>query len=530
MLHKKGKKNGGNDFVYGLFKNSSAFVHYKVIIILYIILVIRERGIHSMYEPEQSGEDVKVNSGPEGYTGETNRATGEYHYKNGYTQRIYSDAHYVPEDESTTPPRYYTPHEKAAKETKKDTKEKPMREKKQHRGIGVFGALCMCLACAMVGGLCGASVAESRLNKRLVELEAKIPVIEEVLPAEEESVDAEPETEILPVISSTEMTPAAIYDEACSQVVGITTDVTYTNLFGRTSSSAVTGTGFFVTEEGYILTNYHVIEYGYEYNYDIEVMTHDGNRYKAQIVGVEETNDIALLKVDIDNAVPVTIGDSDQLYVGDEVYPVGNPLGELEFSMTFGRVSALDRFIATEETEIPVNMFQFDAAVNSGNSGGPVYNSVGDVVGIVTAKYKSSGVEGIGFAIPINDAVSIANELMQNGYVSGKAKLGLSFDQRFSSIYSRYYGLPQGAYVYAVEPGSCAEAAGIMPGDIITGIGGYRITSHTDVESAVKRFGAGDTAEILLYRNGENITTQAVFDEYVPSGASALSAQGSGKR
>lgn len=483
-----------------------------------------------MHEPDNT-DGAKVNSGPTGYKGETDRTTGEYHYKNGYTQRIYSDAHYVPEDESTSPPRYYTPPEKSAKEPKEP---KPEKVRKPKRGIGFVGAACMCVACALVGGLCGASVAENRIDKKLAELEAKIPVIEETETesVEQESAAASEAELIAPVSHSSEsdIDPAAIYNEACRQVVGITTDVTFTNLFGQTSSSAVTGSGFFVTSDGYILTNYHVIEYGYAYNYDIQVMTHDGERYTAQIIGVEETNDIALLKIDTEDAVPVDIGDSDLLYVGDEVYPVGNPLGELEFSMTFGRVSALDRYIATDETELPINMFQFDAAVNSGNSGGPVYNAAGDVVGVVTAKYKSSGVEGIGFAIPINDAVSIANELMQNGYVSGKAKLGLTFDSRFTSIYSRYYGLPQGAYVYSVEPGSCAENAGIQPGDIITAIGRFKITGYTDVDSAIKRFGAGDTADINFYRNGENLTVQVVFDEYVPASASAISAQGSGKR
>lgn len=484
-----------------------------------------------MYDTDNPGENAKVNSGPSGFSGETDRTTGEYHYKNGYTQKIYSDAHYVPEDESTSPPRYYTPHEKTAKEPKEPKHDKPVKQK---RGISFIGAGCMCLVCAVLGGLFGASAAENRINKKLFELEEKIPVIEEAVPeAETSDSRTEPAEELItPVSHSTEgyIDPAEIYKEACRQVVGITTDVTYTNLFGQTSSSAVTGSGFFVTSDGYILTNYHVIEYGYEYKYDIQVMTHDGERYTAQIVGVDESNDIALLKIEIENAAPVDIGDSDLLYVGDEVYPVGNPLGELEFSMTFGRVSALDRFIATDETEIPINMFQLDAAVNSGNSGGPVYNAAGDVVGVVTAKYKSSGVEGIGFAIPINDAVSIANELMQNGYVSGKAKLGLTYDSRFTSIYSRYYGLPQGAYIYSVEKDSCADNAGLQPGDIIVSIGKFRITSYTDAESAIKRFGAGDSADITFYRDGRNYTVQVVFDEYVPTSASAISAQGSGKR
>ena len=462
-----------------------------------------------MYEPADN-EQKNENTNPEqqssgGYSGDTDRVNGEYHYKNGYTQKIYSDAHYVPENENTVPPRYYTPPEKPVKAPK---------EKKPH-GKWVK-ALCMCLVCALLGGLCGAGIMAGSMNSRIAAVEQRL---------EEQakgtlSIGSQTSSTPAPVSTTTAAKPvAAIYDQACNEVVGITTEVTYTNFFGQTSSSAVSGSGFIVSPDGYILTNYHVIEYAYKGNYAITVMLHDGTRYEASIVGVEDCNDIAVLKIDASGLDPVTFGDSDKLSVGDDVYAVGNPLGELEFSMTTGHVSALDRLITTEDGSEAINMFQIDAAVNSGNSGGPVYNANGEVVGIVTAKYSDTGVEGLGFAIPINDAAKIANDLITKGYVTGKAYMGVSIDERYNSMYSQYYNMPIGAFVKSVESGSCAENAGIQAGDIITRLGDVEITGYSDLKQAIKQYSAGDSAELELYRAGESRTLTVTFDEAVPDSA-----------
>ena len=462
-----------------------------------------------MYEPADN-EQKNENTNPEqqssgGYSGDTDRVNGEYHYKNGYTQKIYSDAHYVPENENTVPPRYYTPPEKPAKAPK---------EKKPH-GKWVK-ALCLCLVCALLGGLCGAGIMAGSMNGRIAAVEQRLEEqTKETLP-----IGSQTSSTPAPVSTTTAAKPiAAIYDQACNEVVGITTEVTYTNFFGQTSSSAVSGSGFIVSPDGYILTNYHVIEYAYKGNYAITVMLHDGTRYEASIVGVEDCNDIAVLKIDASGLDPVTFGDSDKLSVGDDVYAVGNPLGELEFSMTTGHVSALDRLITTEDGSEAINMFQIDAAVNSGNSGGPVYNANGEVVGIVTAKYSETGVEGLGFAIPINDAAKIANDLITKGYVTGKAYMGVSIDERYNSMYSQYYNMPIGAFVKSVESGSCAESAGIQAGDIITRLGDVEITGYTDLKQAIKQYSAGDSAELELYRAGESRTLTVIFDEAVPDSA-----------
>ena len=279
------------------------------------------------------------------------------------------------------------------------------------------------------------------------------------------------------------------------------------------ASRALPRTGFIISEDGYILTNYHVIELAVSKNSEISVILNDGTRYIASVVGHEKFNDVAVLKIDAQGLTPVKFGDSDSIYVGDEVYAVGNPLGELDFSMSTGHVSALDRLITTDDSGVPINMFQIDAAVNSGNSGGPVYNSRGEVIGIVTAKYADKGVEGLGFAIPINDASAIADELITKGYVSGKAYMGVSIDTRYNTLYSVYYGMPLGAYVITVEPGSCAEKAGIQVDDIILSLDGQTITGYDDLAAAIHNHKAGDTVTVTIYRAGENMDLRLTFDE-----------------
>lgn len=482
-----------------------------------------------MYEPENNSEmNERLNEGraeektaaetgasTAGFTGETDRDSGEYHYKNGYTQKIYSDAHYVPADENTVPPRYYTPPEKPVKEPK---------PKKEHNGFFIK-ALCMCLVCALLGGIGGAAIMRGSVTgdiNALTERVGKLEDEENVLTTANDSASGTTGT-VTSVLSG--LAASEVYELACQQVVGISSEITYTNFFGMSSAAAVSGSGFILTSDGYVLTNYHVIESAYQNKADITVMTHDGTKYTASVVGFEQENDVAVLKIDGENLPHVTIGDSDNMKVGDEVYAVGNPLGELDFSMTTGHVSALDRLIATDNSSESINMFQFDAAVNSGNSGGPVYNTAGEVVGVVTAKYSDSGVEGLSFAIPINDAASIANDLITKGYVTGKAYMGVTLRNDYNSMYANYYGWPVGAMVASVEDGSCAQAAGIQAGDIITKVDDKDVESYSDLKSAVRRYSAGDTAEITLYRAGESMTLSITFDEAKPDSGTAAAAK-----
>ena len=433
------------------------------------------------------------------------RVNGEYRFSSRYGGEMYSDAHFVREEEKTVPPRYYVPPERPEKEpAKRSTKKK-----------GTFGKILAFLMCALLGGVIGSALTASKLSARLNGVELGLS---ELQSAQEKAAPAVLNTPLPAPAGTPDALPAAtIYDNSCKHTVGVSTEVTFTNFFGMSSSSAVTGTGFIVSPAGYIITNYHIISPAYEGKSDVEVILSDGQRYPAAIVGVEEDNDLAVLKIDGEDFPCAVLGNSDTLQVGDTVYAVGNPLGELEFSMSIGHVSALDRLINTAENIEAINMMQIDAAVNRGNSGGPLYNDRGEVVGIVTAKYTSDGVEGIGFAIPINDAVVISNDLITKGYVTGKAYLGVRIDERYNAMYSRYYGMPLGAYVSYVERGSCAETAGLQAGDIITAIGGEEITGNNDLHKALRHSSAGDEAEITLYRAGETITVKVVYDEAQPA-------------
>ena len=415
---------------------------------------------------------------------------GEYHFVRP-EKKLYEDAEFVPQDETDEIPQYYVPSEK-----------KPKEKKSEARNGRILKLICVCLVCALVGGLVGGFVSWSALKSRLPSASSDKPIVPSV------------ETKN---VSNETATANDIYNVGCRQTVGISLEVTSANIFGQTSSSAVAGTGFIITSDGYIMTNYHVIEPAYENNYKITVLFKDGTSYEASVAGFEEDGDIAVLKIDAADLSPVTVGNSDNIAVGDSVFAIGHPLGELDFSMTSGRVSALNRSITADRNSAPINMFQFDAAINSGNSGGPVFNESGEVIGIATAKVGSSGVEGLGFAIPINDAADIANELITKGYVSGKAYLGVDIDTRYTSVYAQYYNLPEGAYVYNVESGSCAEKCGLAAGDIITQMGDEPIGSYSDLNAAIKQFKSGESVEIVVYRANEYVTLTVTFDESRPN-------------
>lgn len=456
--------------------------------------------------------------------------SGEYHYiRPEATREAYSDASYIPSDHAAAVPRRYSCGE--VESEKKKTK----REKKARRGLPAAAAIALCLVCALIGGAGGGALVGQYMNKQLEESLSTAapgsesydgPVINVTAPTATPSLG----TNI--VADGSVLSPGEIYSIACQQVVAVTTEITYKNYFGYTTSGAVSGSGFIISADGYILTNYHVIEDAAKGGYEISVLTHDGSEYIASIVGHEAENDVAVLKIEAEGLSAATLGDSSSMAVGDSIYAVGNPLGELEYTMTSGMVSALDRDITTYDSDTgsynTINMFQIDAAVNSGNSGGPVYNDRGQVIGIVTAKYSDSGVEGLGFAVPINDALAIAEDLITKGYVSGKAYMGISADTLPASV-NQYYGLPAGAYVTSVEPGSAAEKAGLVQGDIITALGDTAITSSDELISAKKGYRAGDTTTITVSRDRGDIELEITFDEEVPGETQTQTQQSQGQ-
>ena len=424
----------------------------------------------------------------------------------------YRDAAYTPQSGASFD-GYYVPGGRGGKPTEP--------EKKPHkRGMGAAGVIALCLVCALLGGVSGGLIANANQPAAVVS-ETDAPASDTPL------VQTSPSAGGTTTSSDGAMSARDIYyDLACKQVVGIQTDITTTNIFGITVSGSVSGSGFVISEDGYILTNYHVVEDAYTGGYEVKVMFYDGSTYTAEIKGFDRNNDIAVLKIDATGLDAAELGSSDSLYVGDTVYAVGNPLGELTYSMTPGIVSATDRVITTDEGT--ANMFQISAAVNEGNSGGPVYNAYGQVVGIVTAKPNSTSsggsTEGIGFAIPIDDAVRIANEVISGGNQvdpdAAPARLGVNgYDVGQDAI--TYYGLPAGAYIRYVEEGSAADNAGIQVGDIITELDGYDITSYNELASEMSFHYAGETCDIVVYRSGEHLTLSVTFDAATDSASNA---------
>ena len=388
--------------------------------------------------------------------------------------------------------------------------------------MGAAALVFLSLICVLLAGILGVGGTLLVFRHQTNSLTAETAAAEElydVLTAEAVNYIPENAVTFLSLSSSDgleTLSPEDIYTVTCESTVGITLPGQSTNIFGQSGSCSVSGSGLILSENGYILTNYHVIEKAHLNDAPIRVLTFDGTQYDADVVGVEADSDLAVLKIAATGLVPASLGDSEEMRVGQTIYVVGNPLGELTYTMTSGIVSALNRSITTD-INVTVNMFQIDAAVNNGNSGGPVCNAYGQVIGIVTAKFSENGMEGLGFAIPINDVYTIANELIANGYVSGKAYLGLTLTTVSASV-AKYYNMVEGVYVYSVEPGSCAQDAGLKTGDIITAIDGQELLNKNDLVSAIKNYFAGDSADLTVYRDQAYTVITVLFDEELPLG------------
>jgi len=457
-------------------------------------------------------EQNNENFGGENGTPPADVQNTEYSFsKENIPHSSYVDANYVPQSEGPAAPRaYYTPPIKPPKKIK---------EKKP--GGGMAKLVIACLVCALLGGIGGGALVATQIPHTAATTNyggSKLNI--------SDSGNTQTQT-ASPVSSGEKLTGAEIYSLGCAQAVGISTNVSYTNYFGAQSTAAVSGSGFIVTSDGYIVTNYHVIADAYTEKYKVSVMLYNGDKFDAKIVGVEEASDIAVLKIDATGLSAATLGNSDNMRVGENVYAIGNPLGELSFSITSGMVSALDRDITTQDQATGQttsnNMFQIDAAVNEGNSGGPVYNDYGEVIGIVTAKYSDTGIEGLGFAIPINDVASMVDELITNGYVSGKANFGITVTTVDSTV-AQYYNMVEGAYVYSVTSGSCSDKAGLKVGDIITAINDVEVKSSSELTSEKKNFKAGDVVSLKVYRQsndnskkGEYVDIKVTLDEDIPT-------------
>ena len=385
----------------------------------------------------------------------------------------------------------------------------PQPPKKGNTGAKITALV---LSCALVGGAMGfgGSALQNHLAAKDKDMDEESTQASVVYEGSRESSIIN----IAQIDTSKQMTPAEVYAQNVNSTVGIRTSIT-TNYWGYQTQSAAAGSGFILSADGYVLTNYHVVE-----NSDsITVSLYNGEEYDATLVGCDQSNDIAVLKIDAEGLTPVVLGNSDNLNVGDQVVAIGNPLGELTFSLTTGAVSALNREV-TLSSNVTMDLIQTDCAINSGNSGGALFNLYGEVIGITNAKYSSSSsgseasIDNIGFAIPMNHVKNIVKSIIETGSIT-KPYIGVTVTAVSSE--AQAYGLPTGAAVRSVEEDSPAAKGGLEANDIITEVNGTAITSSSDLVSYVGEQAPGDELKLKVYRQGKTLDITVTIGEKTQS-------------
>ena len=387
----------------------------------------------------------------------------------------------------------------------------PPKKKKKFNGKHVArSAVALVLAAAMgfAGGFVGAKFGGS----------GKV-VIQQVAPSSTADSASGSDSSITAASSSgSSLTTEQVADLVSPSVVVITTEqVVYSqwSWYGQNQVESGAGSGVIISSDGYILTCAHVVDGAS----NITVTINDKD-YTATLVGEDTTSDIAVIKIDANGLTPATVGDSDSLKVGQNVMAVGNPLGELGGTVTGGMISALNRSVTIQGSSSvnTMSLIQMDASVSPGNSGGGLFNMNGELVGIVNAKSSSSDAEGLGFAIPINDAIKVAQELLENGYVTGRPYLGITYlavtdAQTASQLGVNAYGV----YVVEVVKGGPAEKAGLQAGDRIVSVDGTEIASKDDLGTLMQEHAAGDTLSITIARDGQMQTVNVTLGEKTAS-------------
>lgn len=294
-----------------------------------------------------------------------------------------------------------------------------------------------------------------------------------------------------------------ITEAAANSVVEIKTESVSTNSFFPQAVSSGAGSGVILTKDGYIVTNNHVIDSADK----VTVTTKDGKSYNAKLIGTDASTDLAVIKIEASNLSPAVMGKSSKLEVGDTAVAIGNPLGELGGTVTSGIISALDREITVDNQKM--HLLQTNAAINPGNSGGGLFNDRGELIGIVNAKSSGNNIEGLGFAIPIDRAKDVIENLIENGYVKGRASLGVTL-----STATNPYGESMSAvYIAKVESGKAADKAGLEVGDQILKVDGKKVSDIADVKTAVNSHKAGETMTMNILRNNETKTIKVTLGE-----------------
>ena len=408
--------------------------------------------------------------------------------------------------ESTQPSGGATPPPAGPQNTAPAAPKKPEKPKK-NAGKAVKSIVALVLAAAMgfMGGFVGARFGGN--NK---------VIIQKVERSDSSSADSESAAEGTTVSSG--MTTAQVAKTVSPSVVVITTEqVVYSqwSWYGQNQVESGAGSGVIISSDGYILTCAHVVDGAS----NITVTINDKD-YTATLVGEDTTSDIAVIKIDADGLTPATVGNSDSLKVGQNVMAVGNPLGELGGTVTGGMISALNRSVTIQGTNSTntMSLIQMDASVSPGNSGGGLFNMNGELVGIVNAKSSSSDAEGLGFAIPINDAIKVAQELLENGYVTGRPYLGITYLAVTDAQTAQQLGVnAYGVYIVDVTKGGPADQAGLKVGDRIVSVDGSEIAAKDDLGTLMQKHAAGDTLAITVARDGQMQTVNVTLGEKTAS-------------
>ena len=404
----------------------------------------------------------------------------------------------APDAGSTVPPTEVPPQQPAAPE--------PPKKKKHHVNGGKVARSAVALVLAAVMGFAGGYVG-SQMNGSKV-------VIQQVAPSGSSSSSGSDSSITSASASGSSLTTEQVADLVSPSVVVITTEqVVYSqwSWYGQSQVESGAGSGVIISSDGYILTCAHVVSGAS--NITVSIGDKD---YPATLVGEDTTSDIAVVKVDATGLTPATVGDSDNLKVGESVMAVGNPLGELGGTVTSGIVSALNRSVSIQGSSSvnTMSLIQMDASVSPGNSGGGLFNMNGELVGIVNAKSSDSDAEGLGFAIPVNDAVKVAQELLENGYVTGRPYLGISYYAVTDAQTAAQLGVnAYGVYIVEVVKGGPADKAGLQAGDRIVSMDGSEVATQSDLGTLMQDHKAGDTIEITVARGGQMQTVNVTLGE-----------------
>lgn len=421
------------------------------------------------------------------FSGQSNGANVNYTRPVQQTAQQPYTAQPQPRYQQTTPPR-------------------PAKPERKKSGMSKGAVAILLAVCVLISGAAGfgGSMLASKLNQsKYMTTDNSTMIIHKV--------DAE--AQVAGTEALVDKTTEEITNEVADTVVEITTEVMQTSSFYGQYIAQGAGSGVIISDDGYILTNNHVIDGASS----IKVTTRSGETYDATLKGVDSKIDIALLKIEATGLPTAVFGDSDTLKVGSKAVIIGNPLGTLGGSVTEGIISALDRSIDIDGKTM--HLMQTDAAINPGNSGGGMFNGQGELSGIVVAKSSSEEIDNIGFVIPINNVLDILGDLKEYGYVRGRADTGMEFIDLTNQMYAYYYygNNAAGVYISSVDSGSNAETAGFRKGDRVVSVDGKEITSADDITAIIAEKSAGDTVTFELNRSGSTGKLELTLEEDVPS-------------